>query len=78
MKSKFITLEYQEYQDVYRFWKKKINPSDYTRFPWGMFWKSIGLEYYESLPYMARKFKILNNNKWKQHWMLVKINNGSY
>jgi len=74
MESEFITLEFEEYLNVCSFWKEKINPYEFTAFPWGFSWNAIGLEYYEALP-QKRKFKVLDHTKWMQHWILVKINN---
>ena len=75
MASKYITLEYHEYLNVYRYWKSILNPSDQIFPPWSLSWGMIGLEYYDSLPKNKRRFKILDHSKWMQHWMLVKISN---
>lgn len=73
MGSKYVTLEYDEYINVYRYWKEKINPSEFTCWPWAFLWERIGLHFYDSSS-THRKFKILDHSKWMQHWTLVKIN----
>jgi len=86
MESKFITLEYKDYILVYSHYKSILNKENWARQSRNIAlhqssraaeiaaaWENIGLEYYESLPKSQRRFKILDHNKWMQHWMLVKI-----
>jgi hypothetical protein len=73
MESKFITLEYKDYILVYSHYKSILNKENWARQSRNIAWENIGLQYYESLPKSQRRFKILDHNKWMQHWMLVKI-----
>ena len=77
MESKFITLEYEEYLNVYRHGKDILNPANRNCYPWSFLWENIGLKYHESLGEGKRKFKIVDHKKWMHHWMLIKINNFS-
>jgi hypothetical protein len=73
MKSRFITLEFVEYNDLFRNNKALLNPSDkimhYRHIPWHL----IGLKFYDALPQGKRKFKILEHKMWMKYWMLTKI-----
>jgi hypothetical protein len=73
MKSEFIALEYDEYITVYTHYKHILNPFNTQIRANHMKWIHLGLEYYDSLPQMKRKFKVLNRKKWMQHLMLAKI-----
>ena len=82
MKSKFIDLTHDEYFTIYRCYKDIVNPerfgyhnhNEYAVRNEHMLWNKIGLEYYETNS-KGKRFKILNNDKFMQHWMLALIKN---
>jgi hypothetical protein len=80
MASKFIDLTHDEYFTIYRCYKDIVNPKrfdyheGYAARSEYMEWSKIGLEYYYTNS-KGKRFKILDNDKFMQHWMLALIKN---
>lgn len=81
MKPKFISMKHSEYVNVYRRFKDILNPnrlevgSGFVAQSANMDWHKLGLKYYET-DALGKWFEVLDEKKWMQHLMLVKIAEG--
>jgi hypothetical protein len=78
---KFISFTHQEYFDLYNYYKDIVNNE---KLHWlgqlainsaCMDWHKLGLAYYETNS-RGKKFRVVDNEKWMQYLMLMKIANG--
>ena len=78
---KFISLTHSEYIELYSYYKDIVNNNRINYIgiiainSACMDWHKLGLEYYETTS-QGKKFWIMDNDKWMQYLMLMKIANG--